>query len=86
MLDMNRTIIALTCLLTSLFLSASDEKRPSYPSVDYDVARAHEIKPHRRTIPLEGRDVKVLINFTSHSLYLPQATWWMPTLEATTES
>lgn len=51
---MNRTIIALTCLLTSLFLSASDEKRPSYPSVDYDVARAHEIKPHRRTIPFEG--------------------------------
>lgn len=24
------------------------------PSFDYDVARAHEIKPHRRTIPMQG--------------------------------
>src|SRR5713226_416401 len=51
---MNRTIVALTCLLTSLFLWASDGKRPSYPSYDYDVARTHEMKPHRRTIPFEG--------------------------------
>jgi ankyrin repeat protein len=26
----------------------------SYPAIAFDVARAHEIKPHRRTIPLEG--------------------------------
>lgn len=51
---MIRAIIVLTCLLSSLWLWASDDKRPSYPSYDYDVARTHEIKPHRRTIPLEG--------------------------------
>jgi ankyrin repeat protein len=51
---MNRTVVALTCLLTSLCLWASDEKRPSYPSYDYEIARAHEIKPHRRTIPFKG--------------------------------
>jgi hypothetical protein len=51
---MNRTVVALTCLLTSLCLWASDEKRPSYPSYDYRVARTHEIEPHRRTIPFEG--------------------------------
>jgi ankyrin repeat protein len=54
MLDMIRNIVALTCLLSSMFLWASDEKRPSHPSFDYDVARAHEIKPHRRTIPSKG--------------------------------
>ncbi|HLX86466.1 MAG TPA: ankyrin repeat domain-containing protein [Terriglobales bacterium] len=51
---MNRTVVALTCLLASLCLWASDEKRPAYPSYDYDVARTHEIEPHRRTIPVEG--------------------------------
>jgi ankyrin repeat protein len=51
---MIRTIVALTCLLSNIFLWALNEKQPSYPSYDYDVARAHEIKPHRRTIPLEG--------------------------------
>jgi hypothetical protein len=48
---MTRIIIAFSCLLSSIFLWALNDKRPSY---DYDVARAHEIKPHRRTIPLEG--------------------------------
>lgn len=33
---------------------AQNEKRPSYHSFDYDVARAHEIQPHRRAVPLEG--------------------------------
>ncbi len=51
---MMRTIIALTCLLSSVFFQKSGDKRPSYPSFDYDVARGHEIKPHRRTIPLKG--------------------------------
>ena len=51
---MIRVISALACLLSSICLSASDDKRPSSPPYDYAVARAHEIKPHRRTIPLEG--------------------------------
>ena len=52
---MMRTIIALTCLLSSIFFFQDPgDKRPSNPSFDYDVARGHEIKPHRRTIPLKG--------------------------------
>lgn len=51
---MVRAIVALTCLLSGIFLWASNEKRPSHPSFDYDIAREHEIKPHRRTIPFEG--------------------------------
>lgn len=51
---MNRIIVAFTCLLSGSFLWAQNEKRPSYPSYDYDIALQHEIKPHRRTIPLEG--------------------------------
>jgi len=51
---MLRTIIALTCLLSSIFFQESANKRLSNPSFDYDVARAHEIKPHRRTIPVRG--------------------------------
>jgi ankyrin repeat protein len=47
-------------ILTSVYLLASslfprpNQEPPSYPSYDYDIARRHEIKPHRRTIPLEG--------------------------------
>jgi len=48
------TIIALTCSLSSIFSQEPGDKRATYPSFDYDVARAHEIKPHRRTIPLKG--------------------------------
>lgn len=53
MLEMIRAV-ALALLFSNTLLGASDEKRPSYPSYDYDVARAHEIKPHRRRIPMEG--------------------------------
>src|SRR5450631_1350349 len=49
---MIRTVAALC--LWSILLWTSDEKQPPHPSVDYDVARTHEIKPHRRTIPLQG--------------------------------
>ncbi len=42
--------IAATCLL--LFLPAAYAHKPY--SVDYAVALAHELKPHRRTIPHEG--------------------------------
>lgn len=48
-----RTII-LTCLLSSIFFQESGDKKHSNPSFDYDVARSHEIDPHRRTIPLKG--------------------------------
>jgi ankyrin repeat protein len=52
--EMTRSAIVLACVLSSLFLGASDEKKPSNPSYEYGVARMHEIKPHRRTIPLKG--------------------------------
>jgi ankyrin repeat protein len=41
-------------LVSSLAVSTGEEKPPSYPSFDYDVAQKHEIKPHRRTIPSDG--------------------------------
>ena len=47
-------------ILTSVYLLASslfphpNQEPSSYPSYEYDVARRHEIKPHRRTIPMEG--------------------------------
>jgi len=50
---MVRAMVALTCLWSS-FLWASGGKEPSHPSFEYDIARAHEIKPHRRTIPIPG--------------------------------
>jgi hypothetical protein len=51
---MPHMIVAFTCLLSGIFLTAQDEQRPPYPSYVYDVAREHEIKPHRRTISMEG--------------------------------
>ncbi len=48
---MNRPAVALASLLLSTLLWATDGKRPSYL---YDAAIAHEIKPHRRQVPLEG--------------------------------
>jgi hypothetical protein len=54
MLNMLRTIVVLACLLPCTILQASDEKQSSNPSYDYQVARTHEIKPHRRRIPVEG--------------------------------
>lgn len=52
---MTRLLLAATCLFSSILLLASgDEKKPSLPSFDYEIARTHEIKPHRRTIPLPG--------------------------------
>jgi hypothetical protein len=47
-------IAALTFFLSSIFLPPFNDERPTYPSYDYWAARAHEIMPHRRTIPLEG--------------------------------
>ncbi len=47
-------ISALTILLLGSLLCPQNEKEPLYPSYDYEQVRAHEIKPHRRTIPMEG--------------------------------
>jgi hypothetical protein len=47
-------VAALVLLFSSISLKAFDEKRSSNPSYGYDVARAHEITPHRRRIPIEG--------------------------------
>jgi ankyrin repeat protein len=49
-----RTVAILACLSSGIVLKASDDKPSSNPTFDYEVARAHEIKPHRRTIPLNG--------------------------------
>src|SRR5690242_9362907 len=54
MLDIIRAIAAFVCLLAAVFLPATGQTPPSYPSFDYDSARSHELKPHRSTIPLEG--------------------------------
>lgn len=47
-------IIALACLLSCAGAWAAQDKQPAYPPFDYQAAYAHEIKPHRRTIPLAG--------------------------------
>jgi hypothetical protein len=56
MLKMPWTIVVLLCLLPGLPLSANEGQKPSLPSFDYMTAGDHEIKPHRRTIPVIGMD------------------------------
>jgi hypothetical protein len=51
---MGRATLCLATLLLCGALAVSQGQRSSDPSFDYDVARTHEIKPHRRTIPLTG--------------------------------
>jgi hypothetical protein len=51
---MNRTIGRVICVFWAALLWAQNDNRPSYPSFDHAEARTHEIKPHRRTFPLEG--------------------------------
>jgi len=51
---MIRAIAVLACVLSSIGSWTSQAKEPTYPSFDYDIARTHEIKPHRRTIPHTG--------------------------------
>lgn len=46
-------------ILTALFLVYAsslllDDPHSPYPPISYEVARAHEVKPHRRTIPVNG--------------------------------
>ena len=72
MLRMARLLIAFIYVLSRTFLWASDEKPPSYPTFAYEVARTHEIKPHRPLFHLRA-SVPDPINSDSHSRYLPQA-------------
>jgi hypothetical protein len=51
---MNRTVGTVICVFWAGLLWAQSDNQPQYPSFDYDAAYTHEIKPHRRTIPLEG--------------------------------
>jgi ankyrin repeat protein len=51
---MNRVILALAFLLSCACAWAAQENQPEYPSFDYEAARTHEIKPHRRAIPHAG--------------------------------
>jgi ankyrin repeat protein len=51
---MIRAAVVFVCILLASLPQGSHEKRPSYPSYDYEIACKHEIKPHRRTIPLKG--------------------------------
>jgi hypothetical protein len=46
--------VALAVLIAPFFSGLSDAKRPSYPYYEHDVALRHEVKPHRRRIPVEG--------------------------------
>lgn len=54
MREVHGFLIALTCLATGAIAWASQEKQPAYPSFDFQAAYAHEIEPHRETIPLAG--------------------------------
>ena len=40
-------------LLRGIFLKPIDP-HSAYPSISYELARSHEMKPHRRTIPVDG--------------------------------
>lgn len=46
------TLIAL--LLIHGSFPAPNEPHTSYPCISYEVARSHEVKPHRRTVPVDG--------------------------------
>ena len=49
-------IVSLVCLPPGTPLLASQSVKSAYPYFDYQVARDHEIKPHRRSIPLDAMD------------------------------
>src|SRR5438874_13776533 len=51
---MIRIALTFAFLLSTIFVRASDERPPTNPSFEYEVVRVHELKPHRRTIPLKG--------------------------------
>src|SRR5437879_6600599 len=49
-----RIIFGVVFLACSSLLGSAEDKKSPHLAFDYDVARKHELKPHRRTIPLEG--------------------------------
>src|SRR5207237_1105843 len=53
-IDMIRVALAFAFSLSTIFVRAQNEKLPANPSFEYQVVRAHELKPHRRTIPTTG--------------------------------
>jgi ankyrin repeat protein len=53
MLNMVRVAALLVCI-SGLGLLMAEEKPSQYPSFPYDVVQTHEIKPHRRSIPVDG--------------------------------
>ena len=60
MLGMIRVLVAVFCLLVGGAPGAAQEKpagveaQPVLAHFDYRAARSHELKPHRRTVPLAG--------------------------------
>ncbi len=54
MCRLTRIVVAVGIFAITISLSASDEKRLSLPTFEYDVVRMHEFKPHRRTVPMKG--------------------------------
>lgn len=54
MIAMIRPAFVFICLVSSGCVGISGQTASSYPHFDYDIARAHEIKPHRRSVHLKG--------------------------------
>lgn len=48
------TVAVLAYVFLNSCLWASGQEKPSFSTFDYDVARTHEIRPHRRTVPMKG--------------------------------
>jgi hypothetical protein len=51
---MIRATVAFAGFLSATFLSPPQDKQPPLPSFESEVVRTHEIRPHGRTIPIEG--------------------------------
>jgi ankyrin repeat protein len=51
---MIRLALTFVFLLSTTFVRSLDERPAAKPSFEYEAARTHELKPHRRTIPLDG--------------------------------
>lgn len=51
---MMRSVVAFVYLLLGVFPPARAQQPRPNPSFDYETARAHEIKPHRGTFPIDG--------------------------------
>src|SRR5215470_16996926 len=63
---MIRLALTFVLLFSTPLVRARDEKPPAKPSFGYEIVRAHELKPHRHTIPLKG----VQIGFGFNQLHV----------------